>query len=269
MIAYPDGIGQDRFIPAAARGDRAGMSASCEDRRIDLADGAATTVHVAAFAFAAFSPRVVCFGDEAPLERWAAREGATDAVSGGFATKPAYEPLGELWIGGRAISHCPFANGWDRRRAAVLIEPDRIAIDSRDRLPKRPEGDLLQAGPLLVRDGVSAIAGVEDPEGFSETCEEFDQDLTASREPRLALALTADGLLAVAADGRAPHDAGLTLWELADLLVELGATSALNLDGGSASAIIAGGRRLNTPRDDEGEEMDESAESVTAIRMCG
>jgi hypothetical protein len=244
------------------------MRAPCDERRIDLADGAGTTVHVAAFGFDVFRPRIVCFRDEEPLERWAAREGVTDAVSGGFSTKPAYEPLGELWIGGRAISHCPFANGWHRRRAALLIEPDRIAIDSRDRLPKQPRGDLLQAGPLLVRDAVSAIAGVDDPEGFSETCEEFDQDLTASREPRLALALAGDGLLAVAADGRAPHDSGLTLWELADVLVELGATSAINLDGGSASAIVAGGRRLNTPRDDEGEEMEESSESVTAIRMC-
>ena len=47
--------------------------------------------------------------------------------------------------------------------------------------------------------------------------------------------------------------------------MELGARSALNLDGGSASTVIAGGRRLNTPRDDDGEDMDVSAPSVTAI----
>ena len=41
-------------------------------------------------------------------------------------------------------------------------------------------------------------------------------------------------------------DAGLTLWELADLLVDLGVHSALNLDGGSAGVIVADGRRLNT-----------------------
>jgi exopolysaccharide biosynthesis protein len=141
-----------------------------------------------------------------------------------------------------------------------------IEIDYRDRLPVRVDGGMMQAGPLLVLDGCSAIAGVEDPEGFSATAEEFDQDLTASREPRLAIGLTADGgVIAVAADGRAPQDAGMTLWEMADLLVELGAQRALNLDGGSAGVIVAGGRRLNTPRTDEGEDMPASSPSVTAI----
>jgi exopolysaccharide biosynthesis protein len=69
----------------------------------------------------------------------------------------------------------------------------------------------------------------------------------------------------VAADGRASQDAGLTLWELADLLVDLGARSALNLDGGSAGVVIADGRRLNTPRTDEGEDMDVSSPSVSAF----
>jgi hypothetical protein len=57
----------------------------------------------------------------------------------------------------------------------------------------------------------------------------------------------------------------MTLWEMADLLVELGAQRALNLDGGSAGVIVAGGRRLNTPRTDEGEDMPASSPSVTAI----
>jgi hypothetical protein len=47
--------------------------------------------------------------------------------------------------------------------------------------------------------------------------------------------------------------------------VELGAQRALNLDGGSAGVIVAGTRRLNTPRTDEGEDMPASSPSVTAI----
>jgi hypothetical protein len=42
------------------------------------------------------------------------------------------------------------------------------------------------------------------------------------------------------------------------LLVDLGAESALNLDGGSAGVVIDGGRRLNTPRTGEGEGMERS-----------
>jgi hypothetical protein len=233
-------------------------------RRIELTDGCETTVHVATFPPAGL--RLVRLMPETPVEEWCAREGVTDAVSGGYSVKPEYEPLGELWVDGRAPSHRAIAEPWHRRRAALAVIDGGIEIDYRDRLPVRVYGGMMQAGPLLVLDGCSAIAGVEDPEGFSATAEEFDQDLTASREPRLAIGLTADGgVIAVAADGRAPQDAGMTLWEMADLLVELGAQRALNLDGGSAGVIVAGGRRLNTPRTDEGEDMPASSPSVTAI----
>jgi hypothetical protein len=233
-------------------------------RRVTLEDGCATTVHVVAFPLASRRPEVVRLEPEAPLEVWCAERGIADAVSGGYAVKPEHELLGEAWTGGRPRPHRPFAAPWDQRRAAIVLD-DGVQIDRRDRLPGRPDGDLLQAGPLLVRDGRSAIAGLEDPEGFSATAHEFDQDLTASREPRLAIARRDDTVLVAAADGRGDDDAGLTLWELADVLVDLGATSAMNLDAGSAGVIVCGGRRVNTPRDDEGNAMERSSPSVTAI----
>jgi hypothetical protein len=236
-----------------------------ERRRVRLADGCETTVHLAVFPLAGTRLRVVRLSPEAPLEEWCARQGVDHAVTGGYSVKPEYEPLGELWIDGRAVSHRPFVAPWHARRAALVATNGRVEIDHRDRLSARPGASLLQAGPLLVRDGRSAIAGTHDPEGFAATAEEFDEDLTAEREPRLAVALAADRLLAVAADGRTPDDAGLTLWELADLLVDLGARRAINLDGGSAGVIIAGGRRLNRPRTDQGEDMEVSSPSVTAI----
>jgi hypothetical protein len=201
---------------------------------------------------------------EAPLEAWCDEHGIADAVSGGYAVKPEHEPLGEAWTGGRRQPHRPFDAPWDERRAAIAID-ECVRIDRRDRLPAQPGRDLLQAGPLLVRDGRSAIAGLEDPEGFSATAHEFDQDLTASREPRLAIGIAGDAVLAVAADGRSDDDAGLTLWEFADVLAGLGASSAMNLDAGSAGVVICGGRRVNTPRDDEGNDMEPSSPSVTAI----
>jgi exopolysaccharide biosynthesis protein len=82
---------------------------------------------------------------------------------------------------------------------------------------------------------------------------------------RLAVALTDDSLLVVAADGRGPADAGLNLWEPAGLLVDLGAQSALDLDGGSAGPVVCDGRRLNTSRDDEASDMDVASPSTTAI----
>jgi len=236
-----------------------------DERRLALADGQATTVHVAVAPRAASRARLVNVSPAVPLERWCARRGITDAISGGYATKPGYEPLGELSIDGRAVSHRPFEAPWRDSRAAVALIDGQLRIASRDQLPASPDGWLLQAGPLLVHGGANAIAGVDDPEGFSATQHEFDQDLTAGREPRLGLALRGQDLLAIAADGRTPADAGLTLVELADFLVKLGADYALNLDGGSAGVVIAGGRRLNVPRDDEGEDLAVSAPSVTAL----
>jgi Phosphodiester glycosidase len=236
-------------------------------RRVSLADGCTTTVHVAGFPLVRTRLRVVRLSPAAPLEEWCARHGVDNAVSGGYSVKPQQEPLGELWIAGRAVAHRPFKDPWRACRGALAASEGHIEIDARERLPTRPSGCLLQAGPLLVRDGSSAIAGKTDPEGFAATADEFDQDLTAEREPRLALARTSDSVLAVAADGRGRDDAGLTLWELADLLVDLGARSAMNLDGGSASVIIANGRRLNTPRTNDGEEMKTASPSVTAILL--
>ena len=239
--------------------------AALDSTRVRLADGRATTVHVVRYRLRDVRPQIVRLDPAAPLESWCEERGITEAVSGGFAVKPEHEPLGDLWLGGAVAPYRPFRAPWDGRRAALACDDGHVSIAGRDRLPARPHGDLLQAGPLLVTDGRSAIAGVDDPEGFSTTADEFDEDITSAREPRLALALNGDGVLVVAADGRTSEDAGLTLWELADLLVELGATHALNLDAGSAAVVVSDGRRVNTPRDGEGNAVNPSSPSVTGI----
>jgi len=45
----------------------------------------------------------------------------------------------------------------------------------------------------------------------------------------------------------------MTLPELAALLFRLGATDALNLDGGGSSTLVVGGRVVNSPSDETGE----------------
>ena len=253
--------------PWRLRGDGYGnagvVDAERQRLRVELADGKATTVNVVAYEIGAVELRVVRLMPEGPFERWCDDRGIGEAVSGGFATKPGYEPLGELWIDGRRHPHRQFRGAWANRRAALTVSDGQVRIDHRDRL--EPGRHLLQAGPLLVHDGRSAIDGVDDPEGFSATAEEFDQDLTASREPRLAIAIARDRVLCVSADGRSDDDAGATLWELADLLVALGASEGMNLDGGSASALVSDGARRNVPRDDEGNDMAISSPSVTGI----
>jgi hypothetical protein len=116
-----------------------------------------------------------------------------------------------------------------------------------------PRGDLLQAGPLLVCGGRVAAERGADPEGFRAGQRQFDSDITDGRYPRAALGVTADRrLLAVACDGRADDEAGLTLAELAAALVGLGAVDALNLDGGGSTSLVCGGQLRNVPRESHG-----------------
>lgn len=72
--------------------------------------------------------------------------------------------------------------------------------------------------------------------------------LNLSHEPRTALGYNADTLFLVVADGRQPkYSTGLTLYELANILIELGATEAINLDGGSSSTFVVKDAVINKP----------------------
>ena len=49
----------------------------------------------------------------------------------------------------------------------------------------------------------------------------------------------------VVAEGRQPFKRGLTLYELAKFMVEKGAYSAINLDGGGSSTLYVEGKRVS------------------------
>jgi hypothetical protein len=232
--------------------------------RLRLADGAWTTLHVAAYRAARTAVGVARFAQPTPLEAWCAAHEIADAIVGGFFVRATGAPLGELRTSGIARASVPFEAPWDERRACVHADGGAVTIARRPELPNEPRGDLLQAGPLLVRDGGPCVDG--DPEGFSAGAAQFDSDITAGRYPRAALAVCRRGrLLAVAADGRADDDAGLTLSELAEALVALGAVTALNLDGGGSTSLVCGGRLRNRPRESHGIELRGGRPVTTAL----
>ena len=72
--------------------------------------------------------------------------------------------------------------------------------------------------------------------------------LNLSHEPRTALGYNADTLFLIVADGRQPkYSTGLTLYELAGILSDLGVTEAINLDGGSSSTFVVNDAVINKP----------------------
>jgi hypothetical protein len=248
-------------FPAISTGAPAHLSRS----RLALADGRATTLHVASYPRDAMSLEVRVLSPAAPLEAWCADHGVEDAIVGGFfvhgSGRPTV-PLGEVRTHGVARRHVPFDEPWAGLRGCVHIAAGDISLLTRDHLPAAPLGDLLQAGPLLIADGRRLDWSGE---GFSAGSHQFDSDITDGRHPRAAIGLSEDTFHLVACDGRAHDDAGLTLEELADALLALGCTSALNLDGGGSTSLVCGGRLRNVPREQHGIALDGGRALATAL----
>jgi hypothetical protein len=93
--------------------------------------------------------------------------------------------------------------------------------------------------PTLVRNGRVLSGNVDGTTPFHR------------RNPRTAVGATADGrLLIVTVDGRQPgHSVGMSLRELAELFVRLGARSAINLDGGGSTTMVIDGIVVNRVSD--------------------
>lgn len=236
-----------------------------ERTRVSLPGGKRTTLHVASYERSAFAARVVALPEPEQLVRWCRREGVRHAVVGGFFARPDYTPLGELRIGGERHPHLLFDAPWGAIRACVHAAGGDVRIAGRGDFGAEPDGDLLQAGPMLVAGGRRVVADGDDAEGFSAGAHQFDSDITSGPYPRAALALAGDRLLAVACDGRTRRDAGMTLDELADALVVLGASEALNLDGGGSASLVHDGRLRNRPREQHGVDLLDGRPVVTAI----
>jgi Phosphodiester glycosidase len=256
----------DGLAVQSERSERQHVSGSRYERhRIELRGGLGTTLHIVTYDRAEITPRVVVLEQAMPLVRWCEQQGVSDAVVGGFFIRALSEPLGEVWIDGRQEPSTPFDAPWGALRACVHVDGDGLRMARRDALPVAPAGHLLQAGPLLVADGRSAVAEGSDIEGFSIGARQFDSDITDGRFPRAALARTSQHLLAVACDGRTDSDAGMTLDELAQALVSLGSEEAINLDGGGSASLVHAGLLRNRPREDGGVDLLEGRAIVTAI----
>ncbi len=73
---------------------------------------------------------------------------------------------------------------------------------------------------------------------------------TQGRHPRTMVGITPAGeILLVTVDGRQNGSAGLSLLEAANLMAGLGATDAVNLDGGGSTTFVTGGGVRNRPSD--------------------
>lgn len=182
---------------------------------------------------------------------WAARTprvpGALDIVLDGFpgatpnvdvaATIGRMRKGGRTWIppGGAVLQATGF---WADILGREAVRGELAAV----RLTLKPwwenPASALGGGPVIVRNGVG-ISGAE---------EEFTPSQLHPRHPRTAVGQREDGrILFVAIDGRQAGSVGVNVPELADVMVKLGAVTAMALDAGGSTTIAADGRVLNRP----------------------
>ena len=105
---------------------------------------------------------------------------------------------------------------------------------------------ILGAGPQLIKSGRISITHLQ---------EKMVESFATSRNPRTAIGKTADGkLVMVTVDGRQPQvSVGMSLYSLADLLLELNAIDAINLDGGGSTTMVVKQKVVNRPSEQTGE----------------
>jgi hypothetical protein len=141
--------------------------------------------------------------------------------------------------------------------AATGTQGQRLAIEAAAgqlvtvRLVLRPEWrdvpEALGGGPVIVRAGKPIFNALED----------FGRYHLNRRHPRTAVGQRSDGrIIMLVVDGRRPgYSAGMTNFELAQVMIRLGVVTASALDAGGSSTMAFNGQLLSRPSDTGGERM--------------
>jgi exopolysaccharide biosynthesis protein len=239
----------NKYLQLVATKTIRSKSSHIQSLRLCLEDGRYTTVHIAKYSKRAVRPQLVLFEKATRLLDWCRKEEVLYAINGGFFCRQQKRPLGEVWLNGAERPSTAFAGNWGAVRGTLHIDEDgEVEVAGRERFQAPEINNLLQAGPLLVRRGMNLIAEGVDAEGFSATNHQFDADIVNGRFPRTAIGANADSIICVVADGYSNQSPGLTMVELAELMIRAGADKALNLDGGASASMIYNGRLINTSR---------------------
>lgn len=172
------------------------------------------------------------------VSEFARRNSAIVAINGDYfdlAMRPLGLAMGACGVWGEAMRGV-------RRQEVVGVGAGRARIFPRQEPLQTPEPWMTGA-----ISGWPAIVADCDPVERLPGSDHF----THAPHPRTAVGLSADGreLFLVVADGRREDTPGLTLPELAKLMDEMGACSAVNLDGGGSSSMWVGDRIVNRPSD--------------------
>lgn len=148
------------------------------------------------------------------------------AVNGGFYDVANHDPIG-LTMGEGALWED--SRDYEKYGYVAFGEGNRVEISTPAEVLDKPKPwmeHIVSGTPLLVEDGEIAV--------------EHGGNNLARKHPRTAIGLDEEGrtLILAVVDGRWPGQShGMSLTELADLMKDLGAHRALNLDGGGSTTL--------------------------------
>jgi exopolysaccharide biosynthesis protein len=141
---------------------------------------------------------------------------------------------------GNSLYNYPLPSPNDAAKAPKQVPDANFPAGATPWQPNKAIG----GGPMLLQRGSKLITATE---------EVFDASSginAGGAAPRTAIArLKDDRVLLLVVDGRSAASRGVALTELADILLSLGATDAINLDGGGSSTMIVNGVVANVPSD--------------------
>jgi hypothetical protein len=171
---------------------------------------------------------------------------------------------------------------------ALTTDPQHVALrgegaDAEAWLSRLAPGDTVRWWARVVpgaegvtgaadRAAVEAVGGfpllVEDDRGVYDEQTGVIATFGPVRHPRTAVGWDESRrrFLWVVVDGRqTPYSAGMSLPELEWLMLRLGSSHAINLDGGGSTALVVGGRLTNRPSDAAGER---EVANILALQAC-
>jgi exopolysaccharide biosynthesis protein len=102
--------------------------------------------------------------------------------------------------------------------------------------------EMIGGYPILVKDGDAASMNSNEP-------------FVYNKHPRTAVGVNRDTtkLFLVTVDGRQISSLGMNLYELADLMLQIGVYQGINLDGGGSTTMVVRNEIMNSPSDASGE----------------
>jgi hypothetical protein len=141
-------------------------------------------------------------------------------------------PVGGLVLSGHGTGASALADLWGRREKGVVSGRALLRVETSPQVSESVGGT-----PILVHEGRRWVA-------------EEASTFVTGRHPRTVVGWNDTEVLLVTVDGRQPgYSVGMSLPEAADLLLALGATEALNLDGGGSTTLAVGASVVNRPSD--------------------